>query len=1006
MSHSVLAVYVVFGPEVTFRDNESPGSNVEIPEIGLYNVINAVTGGQEWALIYAEDEIRGSDVGDLKYTTGFLAKGGIGEISESGCFKHGGGVIQSRQTQIWLNNTAQLKSVFEMSWISLFGRMVYIVEYFWEEEGGSVTPNPLFAGRVEEVQWNETELRLSAVPNIEMMRRANVMIEGLPVTIGELEYGINMRCKNDVAYRHCANVIDMKFFHNERMDCYEIEIITDMDMIEYGTPENYKEFLLNNYGAGIGLPGSIRPAFCIANGVKYGTQIRNIKSAPDRLNSDHTVLSLLLYVPVNRKFAPSKIDIVIFKSIYYSDGWENWVGQTIYRDYDVAYFVNKNKLIQGVYPYTQRLPMGGQPWAPITDSLRGQNRPPIYKLGRELITDELIDSQMNKINSFEYKNATHIDVIRDDEWKQPFSTSQSKNLDKWKIDKDEWYNMYQSVLYPGVYSTGTFNILEYREIDKSVIVTNPGISSSHGVSGSIFDCGMAIYAFEIILPEAVPYNEYDDAYLMLIFSQFSYPANNPVRIYVRYMDEGHPVDILTLDSSEMILSNHIAPFRSPAAGHGILDDFIFDSKIVPSPDKSFFTGYFNMPVKVTNEQTKVAFMLKVKDYEGDIQLMVASNSYNILFRKKVDVSNYLLMPTNGRLFASDWGNGRKKPTDYINNPIDAIEHFRRLADWSETSETKEEAKLPDDWSWGKAYAPDGFSALIDTASFDHPSLNEAKGLKIGGQILKESEANNDQIVKELCEDFFIVSQKTIPTKIQSNDLWTNNYIVPPYESVSCLYNPAGTPEPITFKELLSYGDIREPGANDIFCEPVIKYKYIEGMGYSRTMAITGVATNEKWEPHLNLTPGFRPDHGERIWEECKDLFRRYRAFAEMPAKLSEQRWVQNYRTALWKIRAALYWQQCSRTQIVVPWSIGRRWDVGKHINLSLPHVRNGTPLLCVCESVKKAKHVNRVTCDLIYLHPVNPFRASTIINETGNADITIDESGDRSAAIAEAGETL
>jgi hypothetical protein len=126
----------------------------------------------------------------------------------------------------------------------------------------------------------------------------------------------------------------------------------------------------------------------------------------------------------------------------------------------------------------------------------------------------------------------------------------------------------------------------------------------------------------------------------------------------------------------------------------------------------------------------------------------------------------------------------------------------------------------------------------------------------------------------------------------------------------------------------------------------------------------------------------------------------------MPANLSEQRWIQNYHGALWKMRAILYWQQNARIQIVVPWSTGRRWDVGTHILLSLPHVRNDTPLRCVCESVRKAKHSNRVTCDLIYLNQIKQFGAFPVINESGNAKTEINEIGDRSGTIAEVGESL
>jgi len=1020
MSHSVLVVYVILGreDEIAFRDSQNQGA--EYPDIGLFKVRNAVTEEDEWALIYAEDEIHGNNVADLKYATGFLAKGGIGEISESGSFKHGGGVIQSRQTQIRLNNTAQLKSTLEGEWIRLFGRMVYIIEYSWDKEYGKtelpkVEVNPLFAGRVEEVQWNEAELRLSAVPNIEMQRRANVMIDGLPVTIGELKYGINTIENEPEKILGNLYLDDANEFSTPSGLLYRMLIETAVTQDEFNNALNY----LNS-----GL-------FCVADGTEAAIKVKDISFDND------SNLQIVLYEKFSQDKIPVYVDIYVQTNSYVSDRWPNSVGSGASHDslpmgMNRAYFINSKNILQEILPYGE-----------IIDTKRGTLLPiqaSPFLLRRGFATNEWSLPKLLSVNSFWHEMVANVRELED-------RISKNTRLKSWSTINNA-FNGY-SAIAPGVYvrqESGTAFIDSHSLIpENGGNILDGKIDTKESMGYSLRPNGYAqtCYGIEFDINNPNEFFDFDSAYLSIkmnaglgehwrfggAFIRFK-NGNNVHTIWEADINL-HPV-FAPGDYLEFINDIKIAPPisipMSPqvSSGNTIVTNSFLANTNIPFDKPMFSTilsGYKNGQIsnidfrKSIPKKLLVSLALMPRPgyplYSYSRVVDVDIYDVGVVYKKEVDVSRYVIMPTYGRVFNDFW-HGRRDILGYIDNPVDAIEHFRRLSNWSETKIGK--PHIPCDWKgWGKTYAPDGFRALIDTDSFDNPALNEVKGLTIGGQILKENEANNDAIVKELCEDFYIISRKTIPTrnKTTSEDIWFGS-TSPPDESISCLYTPGSNfiTKTITLKELISYGDIREPGANDIFCEPILKYEYIEGIGYNKTMAVRNIVTHE-WPDNLGkdeeeklakvLAPGFTLEDGREIWRRCKSIYNRYRAFAEMPTSLSEQRWIQNYDTALWKMKSILDWQQFARTQIVVPWSIGRFWNVGTHIELSLPHVRGCDELLCVCESVKKTKYANRVTCDLIFLQSVNESGAFITIQETGNADIVIDESGGRLTNISEMG---
>jgi hypothetical protein len=201
MKNSAMLIFIVLGNDVSMPD----GVN-EIPEIGLFKVYNAVTMRHENTLVYADDIVRGTGSSSLKYALGYLPKNGVGEISESGNFRFGGGSIQNRQVSFELRNTNGLMGSLDALKTSLMGKQLYVVDYSWSNDVNSqsiVSPLPMFAGRIGDITWDTTLIKFSAAPDFERSRSGNLMHVAdngvkLPVTFGILDHGVNVRAGDPV----------------------------------------------------------------------------------------------------------------------------------------------------------------------------------------------------------------------------------------------------------------------------------------------------------------------------------------------------------------------------------------------------------------------------------------------------------------------------------------------------------------------------------------------------------------------------------------------------------------------------------------------------------------------------------------------------------------------------------------------------------------------------------------------------------------------------------------
>lgn len=310
----------------------------------------------------------------------------------------------------------------------------------------------------------------------------------------------------------------------------------------------------------------------------------------------------------------------------------------------------------------------------------------------------------------------------------------------------------------------------------------------------------------------------------------------------------------------------------------------------------------------------------------------------------------------GRLFGVTIP-GRYDATDEINNPIMALEYIKRNQNWSDNDGTP----------------------LIKTSgngSFDAPALDELKSLTIARQISDESEQWTDALAKSLCEAFYLVSRQ------DENG----------YECVHYLMDDTVALDEITIADIIpgSLGVIVEPKVENIFVEPYVNYGYDYATEkFTQHLRVGGVENNASWS--ADLTPGFNGTDGEAIWNACRVNYLKYGRIEKLPESISDQYWIVDYDTALWKIGKIVDWQANKRFSFSVPYMVGRNFYCGKVINIAFPNETNNDSVRSVINRLTRNKNQNKISIAVTILEDISSEYYSMLYQSTDGAALTWQE---------------
>lgn len=323
----------------------------------------------------------------------------------------------------------------------------------------------------------------------------------------------------------------------------------------------------------------------------------------------------------------------------------------------------------------------------------------------------------------------------------------------------------------------------------------------------------------------------------------------------------------------------------------------------------------------------------------------------------------------GRLFGVTITD-RYAATDLIDNPVMALEYIKRNQNWQDN----------------------GGAPLIRTGSadgsFDDTGLDEVKALNIARQIQNESEQWTDALSKSLCEAFYLVSRQDSEG----------------YECVDYILKTTTPTDVVTIADIIpgSIGRIEEPRAENIFIEPHINYAYdYASEKFTHHIRVEGVSDNYEWDS--DLTPGFQGNDGEEVWNICRGIYLRYGRFERVPPVISDQYWIPDYDTALWKIRKVVDWQGRRRFSFSVLYEQARTWFSGKQILINFPNETNNSDVRAVITRCVKNKSQNKVDLGLVLLGSIptefyftmyqDSDDALSVWQETDGAETVVQEAG-------------
>lgn len=929
--------------------------------IGLYEVASANS-----ELRYSDSALAGVT---KACSTGFLIRDTMSAISESADTTQGGCVATVSGFDFSIRNTNQLSIRLQELGVNLGGCAIERIEYIGTEaDSDSVSATTVFRGEIESFEWTETECKISCVVP-ELKRRAilgSKSADGeadIPVTFGAM--------KNPSA--------PARMQRNR-----QVESILDNTSFFVGsvTPEGAKIFPVI---AIIGTAPSL---------------VYRIKMCSDSFAS--------LYPPLltDHEYCIETIDGTGKGQKREIESWE--YGGTLQRDLDVTlkdYFetelevsgatqtwVTINELTRDykadVWPCEGFCDSAGTALADNLCQLYGYVAPkhiaiPPYAFLSSRVSPNLLsidpklyNADPDKIDSFlclPLANFYAVDTAAD------LSTN-------WGIAG--YTKGAESFFYIGDAITDATNVIGYRsralDRDESTYFRHQlGIPTNNPGGG--VKIAHFISAHAGILPAYPDDFAFDDLFFLVDATRL---MNNTVATTGLIFNAkvkwrrfyGDSVDILDPSTGDKFRGSYNSsdpdfPSDNMTALIKDLPDFYYNTDT--NKNLYFYPALDTSPALLSTIRSFAAFPITgidTKDkYEsiqeiflafeqqygrfGDSTFRLDVRSIGIMFRKEIDISDFVSALVLGRTFEDTWGT-RKTSANLIADPIDQLEHVCRLQNWSETGDSVD---------WGKAYSP---SAMINTTSFDSAVLDPIKACRPAWQITKIEDSSTDKIKQDICQTFGLIS------RVDNEG----------YECVDYLHTTAAATETLAYNQIIpgSITPVIEPDPNCVYCNPVIKYAYDHAS--EKYTAELRVTNTDKSTWSTAYASGFANDtDAEAAWQAGRLAWNVAKKIQDMPSDLSELRMVSVYADALLVLQNRLAWMLKKRIGLSVPYEIGREWYCGLTVAVTLPHQTNAAAVRFMIETIDKDIVGNRCEIKFVILDAIESNFYTAIIQDSDAA---------------------
>lgn len=288
---------------------------------------------------------------------------------------------------------------------------------------------------------------------------------------------------------------------------------------------------------------------------------------------------------------------------------------------------------------------------------------------------------------------------------------------------------------------------------------------------------------------------------------------------------------------------------------------------------------------------------------------------------------------SGRIWASYDDSARYSVSGIVDEPIELLEYVKRRQNWDDNDGTP-------------------LIKLSGDGSFDDSALAELRVLSIARQLFGKNEQWTDALTKSICETFYLLS------RIDENG----------YECVEYLLRDTTPSDTVAIGDIVpgSVGMVKYPNSENMFLEPYINYGYdYASERFTQSLRVEGIEDNTSWT--TELTPGFSGNDGESIWYACRQRFMRYGRFERIPDGMSNQYWIVDYNTALWKMQKMVQWMGLPGFSFSVYYDTARTWYCGKQIYIDFPNETNDVSTRALIVGINKSRRNNRCDLDLLLL---------------------------------------
>jgi len=329
--------------------------------------------------------------------------------------------------------------------------------------------------------------------------------------------------------------------------------------------------------------------------------------------------------------------------------------------------------------------------------------------------------------------------------------------------------------------------------------------------------------------------------------------------------------------------------------------------------------------------------------------------------------------------------GRKIASDWIKDPIDILEHIKRLQNYSDQETTAVD--------WGKAYAP---NALIDTSTdeggFDYELLYALREIRPFYQVLNYRETSTEKMAEKVCKGFFLASFQDPATGEERVTHFAQKAASTPATTIT-LSDIIGPIKPVTL-----------PQERDIYPEAYIRYCRHCGSGeYLGLIKVTQAAAAAYDSSYVTGVSG---DVAEMLWTKAHVLWEATRRVEIPPSDMTDHDLIVRPEDALWYLDTWFGWmgavdtdgtpsgivyQPRKRIAFTVNYELGKDWFLTQHHLLQLPHQTTDIALEFAIEGYKKQLAAGKEAVEISAVLYGDETEIALYVQDTPDAGTILDD---------------